>query len=103
MQVLPRFGLHLPGLMAENACHGMSCRFGEDVMDTMVAWTAGLLRRHSSSDCAPLDAAILDVGTGNGVLPLQLARQGYINVTGARHLPASLQTSLSMVCMLAWS
>lgn len=57
-------------------------RFGEDVMETMVTWTADLLRQHFPADY--LDVAILDVGTGNGVLPLQLASLGFTCVTGAR-------------------
>ena len=53
-------------------------------MDTMVEWITQLLRQHrsSSNEGLPLDASILDVGTGNGVLPLELARLGFTNVTG---------------------
>jgi hypothetical protein len=64
-------------------------------METMVAWTAQLLCQHGGSGCTPLDAAILDVGTGNGVLPLQLARLGFTNVTGAQ------QTSLNLLPLAA--
>ena len=58
-------------------------------MEMMVAWTSNLLCQHSSgSSCGHLGSAILDVGSGNGVLPLELARLGFTDVTGARHVPA---------------
>ena len=72
-------------LMHAEGCR--SCvRFGEDVMETMVEWTADLLhqqRGNNDSMCGAKNAAILDVGTGNGVLPLELAQLGFANVTGA--------------------
>ena len=55
-------------------------RFGEDVMETMVDWTVDLLQKECPS--LPLEAAILDLGTGNGVLPLELASCGFGNLTG---------------------
>lgn len=58
----------------------IACRFGEDVMETMVGWTAELLHRERPSQ--PLDAALLDVGTGNGVLPLSLVQLGFTNISG---------------------
>lgn len=53
-------------------------------MDTMVEWTTQLLKQNCSDSggALPVDAAVLDVGTGNGVLPLELARLGFTNVTG---------------------
>ena len=66
-------------------------------MDTMVEWITQLLRRQcsSSGEGPPLDAAILDVGTGNGVLPLELARLGFTNVTGKE---ASLKLPPYVAC-----
>jgi hypothetical protein len=68
-------------------CHGVSLferldRFGEGVMVTMVDWTVDLLSKELGSERAAKQAAILDVGTGNGVLPLQFAKRGFLTVTG---------------------
>ena len=67
-------------------------------METMVGWTADLLHQHSSSSSSSSsssvcrkDAAILDVGTGNGVLPLELAHLGFTNITGAHMVFAAVQ------------
>lgn len=49
-------------------------------METMVDWTIDLLQKEHP--LLPLEAAILDVGTGNGVLPLELASHGFCNLTG---------------------
>lgn len=49
-------------------------------METMVSWTAELIKREFPS--ASSDVAILDVGTGNGVLPLQFASLGFTRLTG---------------------
>lgn len=63
--------------------------FGEDVMETMVEWTADLLQKEDQP--LPSDAAILDVGTGNGVLPLELASCGFSNLTGTDYSEAAIQ------------
>ena len=57
-------------------------RFGEDVMETMLQFTADQIRA-DHGDIAPAQVSILDIGTGNGVLPLELASLGYSKVTGA--------------------
>lgn len=54
-------------------------------MDMMVGWTAKLVHREYPSQAS--DVAILDVGTGNGVLPLQLANLGFTHLTGVHPEP----------------
>lgn len=56
-------------------------------MDTMLTWTTRLLSKHCGPEADAKQAAILDIGTGNGVLPLELAGQGYANVTGVQAYP----------------
>ncbi len=62
----------------------LDARFGEDVMETMVQFTITHIRA-AFGDAAEADISILDIGTGNGVLPLELASQGFVKVTGAEH------------------
>ena len=59
-------------------------RFGEDVMETMLHFTTDQIRA-GLGDVAQAQVSILDIGTGNGVLPLELASLGHSTVTGARH------------------
>jgi len=56
-------------------------RFGEDVMDTMLRFTVDQTTA-SFRDKSQADLSILDIGTGNGVLPLELASLGHSRVTG---------------------
>ena len=56
-------------------------RFGEDVMETMLEFTADQIRA-GYGDTSQSQVSILDIGTGNGVLPLELASLGYSKVTG---------------------
>ena len=78
-------------------------RFGEDTMATMLEWVTALLRQHRSGSGGgpPLSAAILDVGTGNGVLPLELARLGYTNITGPG-APLTLPSMWQMAHSASW-
>ena len=64
----------------------LNARFGEDVTETMVHFTMTQIRA-AFGDAAEADVSILDIGTGNGVLPLELASQGFAKVTGAEHTP----------------
>ena len=61
-------------------------RFGEDVMETMLQFTVTQIRA-AFGDTPEADVSILDIGTGNGVLPLELASQGFAKATGAEHTP----------------
>ncbi len=64
----------------------LDARFGEDVMETMVQFTMTQIRA-AFGDTLEADISILDIGTGNGVLPLELASQGFAKVTGVEHRP----------------
>ncbi len=55
-------------------------------MNTMLSWTSDLLCSQRGPWADPKQATILDIGTGNGVLPLELAALGYANVTGLYHV-----------------
>ena len=46
-----------------------------------------LLLQHSLSATS---ASILDVGTGNALLPLELAKLGYTDLTGSDYSPQSI-------------
>ncbi|XP_072095541.1 EEF1A lysine methyltransferase 2 [Mobula birostris] len=48
--------------------------FGEESMDRILNW----LEKHD----IPKDSAMLDIGTGNGVLLVQLAKAGFTNLSG---------------------
>lgn len=56
-------------------------------MHTMVQWLHALLLQHSFSTPS---TAILDVGTGNALLPLELAKLGYTDLTGSDYSPKSI-------------
>ena len=74
----------------------MTFRFGEDVMEAMLHFTADQIRT-GLGDVAQAQVSILDVGTGNGVLPLEMTSLGYSTVTGARHRTESLFLQLNLV------
>ena len=63
------------------------CRFGEDVMHTMVDWLDVFLKQQKLDKQS---VRILDVGTGNGVLLLQLAKLGFQNLTGSDYSAQSI-------------
>uniref|UniRef100_A0A8C9EJ07 Methyltransferase domain-containing protein n=1 Tax=Pavo cristatus TaxID=9049 RepID=A0A8C9EJ07_PAVCR len=41
----------------------------------------------------PLDSSVLDIGTGNGVLLIELAKNGFTNLTGIDYSPSAIQLS----------
>ncbi|XP_034148446.1 EEF1A lysine methyltransferase 2 isoform X2 [Esox lucius] len=45
----------------------------------------------------PENAAILDIGTGNGVLLVELAKSGYTNLTGIDYSAASVELARSIL------
>ena len=63
-------------------------RFGEDVLETMLAWTDQLLRGRESN---ARQLSILDLGTGNGLFAIRLADLGYQNLTGCDYSAASIE------------
>lgn len=63
-------------------------RFGEDVLDAMLGFILSLVEAEPH---LAFDMPILDVGTGNGVLPVQLAKRGFTHVTGSDYSCAAVQ------------
>ncbi|NXC83565.1 EFMT2 methyltransferase, partial [Cercotrichas coryphoeus] len=59
--------------------------FGEESMVRIIRW----LEKHK----VPLDSSVLDIGTGNGVLLVELAKSGYMNLTGIDYSPSAIQLS----------
>jgi len=66
------------------------CRFGSEVLDTMVEWTDHILQERTS-DAKALET--LDLGTGNGSFLFRLAGLGYSNLTGCDYSAASVALS----------
>lgn len=64
--------------------------FGAEVMHTMVSWLDTVLTEQSGGTRS---ISILDVGTGNALLPLELAKLGYIDLTGSDYSPQSIALS----------
>lgn len=44
-----------------------------------------------------LDASVLDVGTGNGVFLVELAKFGFSNITGIDYSPLAVQLSINIL------
>ncbi|XP_023864403.1 EEF1A lysine methyltransferase 2 [Salvelinus sp. IW2-2015] len=63
--------------------------FGEESMDRVLRWM--------EKEEIPEDAAILDIGTGNGVLLVELAKSGYTNLTGIDYSAASVKLARSVL------
>uniref|UniRef100_UPI003AAC67DB EEF1A lysine methyltransferase 2 isoform X2 n=1 Tax=Centroberyx gerrardi TaxID=166262 RepID=UPI003AAC67DB len=57
--------------------------FGEESMDRVLRWM--------DKAKIPENAAILDIGTGNGVLLVELTKHGYTNLTGIDYSVASVE------------
>uniref|UniRef100_A0A8B9QKN9 EEF1A lysine methyltransferase 2 n=1 Tax=Apteryx owenii TaxID=8824 RepID=A0A8B9QKN9_APTOW len=59
--------------------------FGEESMVRLIRW---MEKRK-----IPLDSSVLDIGTGNGVLLVELAKSGYTNLTGIDYSPSAILLS----------
>ncbi|KAK4820548.1 hypothetical protein QYF61_000698 [Mycteria americana] len=59
--------------------------FGEESMVRIIRWL--------EKQKVPLDSSVLDIGTGNGVLLIELAKSGYVNLTGIDYSPSAIQLS----------
>jgi len=56
--------------------------FGKKLMDTIVNWLAAKIDKKSS---------VLDLGCGNGILLIQLAKQGFDNLTGVDYSASAVE------------
>ncbi|XP_056148108.1 EEF1A lysine methyltransferase 2 [Lampris incognitus] len=63
--------------------------FGEESMDRVIHWL--------DNAKIPENAAILDIGTGNGVLLVELAKHGYTNLMGIDYSAASVGLARSVL------
>ena len=63
-------------------------------MHIMVQWLHGVLSQHSFSTET---TSILDVGTGNALLPLELAKLGYMDLTGSDYSCQSIALARQLV------
>uniref|UniRef100_A0A8C6FHC3 EEF1A lysine methyltransferase 2 n=1 Tax=Moschus moschiferus TaxID=68415 RepID=A0A8C6FHC3_MOSMO len=64
--------------------------FGEESMTRLIRW----MQKHK----IPLDASVLDIGTGNGVFLVELeAEFGFSDVTGIDYSPSAIQLSGSII------
>ncbi|KAF6736952.1 Protein-lysine N-methyltransferase mettl10 [Oryzias melastigma] len=63
--------------------------FGEESMNRVLGWmeTAKI----------PENAAILDIGTGNGAFLVELAKHGFKNLTGVDYSPASVELARNVL------
>ncbi|XP_066477041.1 EEF1A lysine methyltransferase 2 isoform X2 [Tiliqua scincoides] len=59
--------------------------FGEESMTRLIRWM--------EKQKIPLDSSVLDVGTGNGALLVELAKSGYTKLTGVDYSPSAIQLS----------
>ncbi|XP_062491225.1 EEF1A lysine methyltransferase 2 [Pezoporus occidentalis] len=59
--------------------------FGEESMTRIIRWL--------EKQKVPLDSPVLDIGTGNGVLLIELAKNGFMNLTGIDYSPSAIQLS----------
>ncbi|KAK2489634.1 hypothetical protein MC885_014230 [Smutsia gigantea] len=63
--------------------------FGEESMNRLIRW----MQKHK----IPLDASVLDIGTGNGVFLVELAKFGFSNITGIDYSSSAIQLSGSII------
>uniref|UniRef100_A0A3P8SDS9 EEF1A lysine methyltransferase 2 n=1 Tax=Amphiprion percula TaxID=161767 RepID=A0A3P8SDS9_AMPPE len=63
--------------------------FGEESMSRVLRWM--------DKAKIPENAAILDIGTGNGTFLVELAKSGYKNLTGIDYSPASVELARNVL------
>ncbi|XP_066549372.1 EEF1A lysine methyltransferase 2 isoform X4 [Amia ocellicauda] len=63
--------------------------FGEESMDRVVRWL--------EKEEIPHDAAVLDIGTGNGVFLVELAKCGFTNLTGIDYSAVSVELAKNIL------
>ncbi|XP_074088325.1 LOW QUALITY PROTEIN: EEF1A lysine methyltransferase 2 [Macrotis lagotis] len=65
--------------------HAGTVWFGEESMSRLIKWMEKFK--------IPLDASVLDIGTGNGIFLVELAKLGYSDITGIDYSPLAIQLS----------
>ncbi|XP_006031667.3 EEF1A lysine methyltransferase 2 isoform X1 [Alligator sinensis] len=63
--------------------------FGEESMVRLIRWM--------KKQKIPLDSSVLDIGTGNGILLVELAKSGYTNLTGIDYSPSAITLSEEII------
>ncbi|XP_077094338.1 EEF1A lysine methyltransferase 2 [Siphateles boraxobius] len=63
--------------------------FGEESVDRVIRWIEA---QHVSEN-----AAILDIGTGNGMLLVELAKHGFSNLTGIDYSTAAVELTINIL------
>ncbi|XP_053674514.1 EEF1A lysine methyltransferase 2 [Anopheles nili] len=61
--------------------------FDEDSQNRIICWMA------KQEDVIKTDDAIIDLGCGNGMMLIELAREGYTNLTGIDYSPKAIELS----------
>ncbi|KAK3563158.1 hypothetical protein QTP86_016400, partial [Hemibagrus guttatus] len=63
--------------------------FGEESMNRVIRWI--------EKQNTPENAAILDIGTGNGIFLVELAKHGFMNLTGIDYSSASVELATNVL------
>ncbi|KAJ7325298.1 hypothetical protein JRQ81_018318 [Phrynocephalus forsythii] len=63
--------------------------FGEESMNRLIRWI--------EKQEIPPDSPVLDIGTGNGVLLVELAKSGFTNLTGVDYSLSAVELSKSLM------
>ncbi|CAA6665431.1 unnamed protein product [Spirodela intermedia] len=100
--------------------HAGEIWFGTDVMNTVAAWTKNLCAsmpqnvnvandvavRNNSDDHAVKDLfgwTVLDIGTGNGLLLQEFAKQGFTDLTGTDYSEGAIDLAQSLATRAGFS
>ncbi|RWW68498.1 hypothetical protein BHE74_00023974 [Ensete ventricosum] len=97
--------------------HAGEIWFGNEVMETVAAWTKNLCanvyqsqKEDDNNNCTSDSGrtseglsgwSVLDIGTGNGLLLQELAKQGYCSTYQSRHGPLLVFDSIGVVVCFA--
>ncbi|XP_065144871.2 EEF1A lysine methyltransferase 2 isoform X1 [Paramisgurnus dabryanus] len=63
--------------------------FGEESMDRVIRWM--------EAENIPKNASILDIGTGNGIFLMELAKNGYSNLTGIDYSKTAVELTTNIL------
>ncbi|KAJ0962760.1 hypothetical protein J5N97_027882 [Dioscorea zingiberensis] len=99
--------------------HAGEIWFGAEVMDVVVAWTKNLCGNISGAKNAAEDSSskselsntvgelstwsVLDIGTGNGLLLQELAKQGFSDLTGIDYSEAAIDLARNLAVRAGFS